>query len=139
MLTGSVWLPATDYLQEGTFRWLLNNEEVTSGPWEEGMPSGNRSANCLAMNRDGVYKEGPCGRENHDMMFHTLCELPTLVHNDNQQFIYEPQRKSDIIEDNHTMDKMMLQNSSQGQRIKALKPIGGIGSKLFFVNEISVI
>jgi len=131
-----VWLPAADYLQEGTFRWLLNNEEVTSGPWEEGMPSGNRSANCLAINRDGVYMDRPCGGQYHDMMFHTLCELPTLVHNDNQLFIPEPTlHKSAIIEDKNSVDRPILHSLG----IKALKPIGGVGSKLFFVNESPVI
>jgi len=136
MLTGSVWLPATDYIQEGTFRWLLNNEEVTSGPWEEGMPSGNRSANCLAMNRDGVYMEGPCGGQLHNMMFHTLCELPTLVWSDSQQFIPQ-QHKSTIIEDKNSVGTVIFQKSSQGAT--ALNPIGGVGSKLFFVTESPVI
>jgi len=50
-----VWLPAADYLQEGTFRWLLNNEEVKSGSWEEGMPSGNRSAKTVLPEIEMVF------------------------------------------------------------------------------------
>jgi len=80
--------------------------------------------------------EGPCGGQYHDMMFHTLCELPTLVHNDNQLFIPEPTlHKSTIIEDKNSVDRAILHSLG----IKALKPIGGVGSKLFFVNESPVI
>ncbi|XP_021952875.1 uncharacterized protein LOC110849744 isoform X2 [Folsomia candida] len=72
---GSLWLPATDHIEEGTFRWLENYGEVNVGTRSEGMPSGNRSANCLLINQDGLYREDSCHAY---VPHHVLCEVPLL-------------------------------------------------------------
>ncbi|OXA42829.1 Ribulose bisphosphate carboxylase small chain, chloroplastic, partial [Folsomia candida] len=115
----SLWLPATDHVEEGTFRWLENYEEVLVGNWSAGTPSRNRSVNCLALNQDGFYVEESC--TSWDIRYHTLCELPMF------RWGKEEGGRTNGVE---------ILSKFQGiPSIQSLVEIGGVGNKRYFVDE----
>lgn len=44
----TVWLGATDELEEGVYRWVSNNQTMTFTDWYPNDPDGGRGQNCLS-------------------------------------------------------------------------------------------
>ncbi|XP_021960788.1 uncharacterized protein LOC110856609 [Folsomia candida] len=118
----SIWLPATDHGNEGTFRWLDRFDEVTVGNWSGGAPSGDRSLNCLKINSDGLYQDDSCerGRRAH----YALCAIENMHYNDqdNNYVQTAPKKLTDLSED----------------EIRGLRPIGDVANKLYYVDDTEI-
>lgn len=130
-----LWLPATDHRREGTFQWMWNMKEVDVGSWAPGMPSINRTANCLAMNRFGHFMEEPCS--NSGRYYHTLCEA--------QNFYHEKRDVSDVKINHNNFNNAIINNNDAevsnqlvDQQLQSLTLIGMVGNIIYFADNQSV-
>jgi hypothetical protein len=118
---GSFWVAATDHRNEGQFQWWSDMSDVNVGTWKEGMPSGNRSKNCLIITSDGFWEEAECSESQY-----FLCETPFL-----QSLL--------TAEDDYTEPKQIGRSFEPEQLnipiSRRLTPIGGVGNKLYFVDD----
>lgn len=131
-----LWLPATDHRREGTFQWMWNLEEVTVGSWAPGMPSMNRTANCLAINRYGQFMEESC--HNSGRTYYTLC----VAGNFNYESRDVPDIKANHNDPNNpnigSRETIINSQFIDQERPASLQLIGQVGNVMYFADDQSV-
>lgn len=129
-----LWLPASDHRREGTFQWMWNMKEVAVGSWAPGMPSVNRTANCLAINRFGHFMEESC--HSSGRRYHTLCEAKNFDYrnrDDSDIRIKQNNFSNAIINDDAEINNQLIHEQRQ-----TLTLIGNVGNIMYFTNNQTV-
>lgn len=107
---------------------MWNMKEVV-GSWAPGMPSMNRSANCLAINRFGQFMEESCHSSGRN--YHTLCAA--------ENFHYGIRDVSDINDfknattSNH--ETIINNDLIHQEQLASLRHIGQVGNVMYFVDD----
>lgn len=114
---------------------MWNMHEVAVGSWAPGMPSMNRTANCLAMNRFRHFIEESC--HNSGRHYYTLCEA--------QNFYYGSRDVSDIEIsyndfNNQNVDNLgaKIHNQLIDEQLQAIRVIGMVGNVMYFAGDQQV-
>jgi hypothetical protein len=68
-----LWLAATDYNSEGSFKWLPESVALGYANWDTGMPSMNRSRNCAVIKSNGKWADEEC-----QIWRYALCQRELL-------------------------------------------------------------
>lgn len=114
---------------------MWNMKEVAVGAWAPGMPSINRTANCLAINRFGHFMEESCYKSGR--RYYTLCEAQTFDHGiisdiEINRSDFNNAKINDHNAETET-DNQLIQ-----QQLQALTPIGTVGNRTYFADDQEV-
>ncbi len=108
---------------------------VGVGSWAPGMPSTNRSANCLVINRYGNFMEEAC--HSSGRYYHTLCEAQSFYHGhpgepdvSDIKISYDDNQDDD---DDATINDELFKEQRQ-----AFFLIGTVGNTMYFADNQSV-
>jgi len=116
------FLPATDYEEEGVFKWIKTGLPVNFTNWAAGEPSMDRSRNCIAINVQGEWITVSCSRSTQYM---AVCELPIIC------------ERTNILSDdkgtNPHPDQQAKPTAAQ-QVSPDMELIGRVGNKLYLYN-----
>jgi len=115
----SFWLAATDFGEEGSYRWLRENQALTFTNWVDGSPDSNVEQNCLIIQQDGTWSDEICSNPSNPKQHYSLCEI---------RFLSRTQSAS------HAEKERVERRKSYGASMKQndLTLVGEVGTKKYF-------